>query len=80
MGLCGQLLFFLLHYNVMNLIIIPWTGYVILVGYLFSHINNPLVGIYNFLLQIWVFPGNFSDNNVFDKMITGCCSVSFPST
>ena len=77
MGLCGNLLFLVFHSNGMHFIIFPWSDYVIMVGYWFSHMNHLLVGLQNLPLQLWLFPVNLSGNNVADKLITGSCSVSF---
>ena len=80
MGLSGNLFCVLFHFNDIHLIIIPWPGYVSLVGYWFSHLNHLLVGMYNLPLQLWLFPDNLSDNNVIEKLITGSCSGYFLST
>ena len=48
----------------------------ILVGCLFSHINHLRVGMYNLPLQLWFFPGNLSENNFIEKIITVSCSVT----
>ena len=64
MGLYGNIVFLLFHSNGMHLLIITWTGYGILVGYWFSHLDHIPVGLYNLALQLWVFHVNFSGNNV----------------
>ena len=79
-GICGQILFLIFRSNDMHLLILTCTNYVSMVRYLFPRINHLLVGMQNLTLQIWLFPGNLSDNNVIEKLITGSCSVYFLST
>ena len=80
MGLCDQISSPLFPSNCINFFIIPCPGYGSLVVYWFYHVNHILLGLYNFPLQLWVFPGTLSDNNFIYKLITGGYSVYFPPT
>ena len=64
MGIRIQIFFLLFQSNGMYLLIITWPGYGIIFGCWSSHISHILVGMQNLTLQLWVFPGNFSDNPV----------------
>ena len=76
MGLFRHLFFLIFHYTYMHLLILNWPDYMILVGCLFSHINHLRVGMYNLPLQLCFFPGNLSENNFIEKIITVSCSVT----